>query len=679
MKPLTTICTTLILLAAPAAMFAQDRAQAGKLLESARHKEVMEGDLKGAIEQYRKIAGQFAKQPEIAAQALLKLGQCQEKLGHAEARKSYEKIVKDYAGTGEYAATARARLAAMSTPASGATPRLVWDDYLDVHGTVSPDGQFSSFVDWTTGDIALRDLRKGTNRRLTDCGGPGKAQAEGNTTAISADGKSVAYVWNRWDKEARASKLTFELRTIGIDGTGERVLYRSGDYFEVHSWSPDNKWVAIVSQDKLFTSAEIRLVSTTGGELRTLKTSPKHYAYDVSFSPNGQWLAYSAEPERNSGKFSLFTVRADGSVENRVAEDARIMGWTPNGKGLLFSRASDGAEGIFLLPVHDGAPAAVARKLSVTIPGRSWPMGVTAGGALLYSTYANRMDAWISEVDIRARVLGTRKLQFPVTRVAIPFVSSAGIKFSPDGTQFVCAVPKQGLLIHTMATGEQRTLLPKVRLYRVDWAPDGKSLLAYGSDGAGKRGLHRLDLRTGTATFLAEMESDMQPKSGGDESGFYFTRTGDWSKVWLRDAKNGRDRIAFEAPERVHGVTEIQPSRDRKRLLIRSAVYIGVLDLATGNITDIATFEERPNSEQVWGADWSADERHIVAVVRAGFTAKKSQVMAFPVAGGEPVRIDAPTELRGLSMSPDGRHMASVDFWSKGQLLALENFLPKED
>lgn len=649
------------------------------MLGAAMHQERVTGNLQAAIDGYRKVLAAKGVPRQIAAQAQYHIGVCYEKLGNQEARKAFETVVKNYGDQKQLAEQARLRLATMSTPASGATPRLVWDNYLDTHGTVSSDGQFSSFVDWTTGDVALRDLRKGTTRRLTNHGGPGKAQAEGNTTAISADGKSVAFVWNRWDKEARASKLTFELRTIAIDGTGERVLYRSGDYIEVHSWSPDNKWVAIVSQDKLFTSAEISLVSTTGGELRTLKTSPKHYAYDVSFSPDGQWLAYSAEPERNSGKFSLFTVRADGSVENRVAEDARIMGWTPNGKGLLFSRASDGAEGIFLLPVHDGAPAAVARKLSVTIPGRSWPMGVTAGGTLLYSTYANRMDAWISEVDIRARVLGARRLQFPVTRVAIPFVSSAGIKFSPDGTQFVCAVPKQGLLIHTMATGEQRTLLPKVRLYRVDWAPDGKSLLAYGSDGAGKRGLHRLDLRTGTATFLSEMESDMQPKSGGDESGFYFTRTGDWSKVWLRDAKNGRDRIAFEAPERVHGVTEIQPSRDRKRLLIRSTVYIGVLDLATGNITDIATFEEGPNSEQVWGADWSADERHIVAVVRAGFTAKKSQVMAFPVAGGEPVRIDAPTELRGLSMSPDGRHMASVDFWSKGQLLALENFLPKED
>ena len=47
----------------------QTGAQAEKLLESARHKEVVEGNLKGAIEQYRKVAIQFKNQPEVAARA----------------------------------------------------------------------------------------------------------------------------------------------------------------------------------------------------------------------------------------------------------------------------------------------------------------------------------------------------------------------------------------------------------------------------------------------------------------------------------------------------------------------------------------------------------------------------------------------------------------------------------
>ncbi|MBK7931236.1 MAG: tetratricopeptide repeat protein [Bryobacterales bacterium] len=95
-----------ILVAAFTAQFAHGAAQpatAGKELEAAMHKEVVQGDLKGAAEQYRRIATQYAKQPGIAARALYQLGQCQEKLGQAEARKSYERVVKEYGASGQYA------------------------------------------------------------------------------------------------------------------------------------------------------------------------------------------------------------------------------------------------------------------------------------------------------------------------------------------------------------------------------------------------------------------------------------------------------------------------------------------------------------------------------------------------------------------------------------------------
>src|SRR5689334_25011012 len=118
MKQFATIWTAWLLVASPAMFGADTTAQAEKLLESAHHKEVMEGDLKGAVEQYRKIAAQFAKQPEIAARALFQLGQCQEKLGQAEARKSYERIVREYSGSGQYASAARARLVALSGDAA---------------------------------------------------------------------------------------------------------------------------------------------------------------------------------------------------------------------------------------------------------------------------------------------------------------------------------------------------------------------------------------------------------------------------------------------------------------------------------------------------------------------------------------------------------------------------------
>src|SRR5437879_6200298 len=59
-------------------------------LEAAIHKEIVVGDLKGAMEAYQAILASQRKSKAVAARALFQLGQCQEKLGQrAAAYSSY--------------------------------------------------------------------------------------------------------------------------------------------------------------------------------------------------------------------------------------------------------------------------------------------------------------------------------------------------------------------------------------------------------------------------------------------------------------------------------------------------------------------------------------------------------------------------------------------------------------
>ena len=60
---------------------------------------------------------------------------------------------------------------ALAQPSDGIVNRQVWiGPGADIEGAPSPDGKFLSFVDWDTGDLAIRDLETGTNRRLTNKG-----------------------------------------------------------------------------------------------------------------------------------------------------------------------------------------------------------------------------------------------------------------------------------------------------------------------------------------------------------------------------------------------------------------------------------------------------------------------------------------------------------------------------
>jgi hypothetical protein len=79
-------------------------------LEAAVHREVVLGDLAGAIAEYRSIFAAGSKQRPVEARALFRTGLCLEKTGRAaDAREVYERLVTEYAGY-ESAAQARIKL-----------------------------------------------------------------------------------------------------------------------------------------------------------------------------------------------------------------------------------------------------------------------------------------------------------------------------------------------------------------------------------------------------------------------------------------------------------------------------------------------------------------------------------------------------------------------------------------
>jgi tetratricopeptide (TPR) repeat protein len=76
--------------------------------EAAKKVESVDGDLKGAIERYKTLAQNNDR--AVAARALVRLAECYRKLGEADARAVYERVVREFADQVESAAAARARL-----------------------------------------------------------------------------------------------------------------------------------------------------------------------------------------------------------------------------------------------------------------------------------------------------------------------------------------------------------------------------------------------------------------------------------------------------------------------------------------------------------------------------------------------------------------------------------------
>jgi hypothetical protein len=89
-------------------------------LESAIHREIVLGDLKGAMEQYHAILSQPNRPRSVAARAVFGSGQCLEKLGRRnEARAAYTRVVNEFGDEQQVAALARAQLAKWEEPLPG--------------------------------------------------------------------------------------------------------------------------------------------------------------------------------------------------------------------------------------------------------------------------------------------------------------------------------------------------------------------------------------------------------------------------------------------------------------------------------------------------------------------------------------------------------------------------------
>ena len=66
------------------------------LPQAAQAKETVQGDLKGAIELYGQAVKEAGARRALAAQALVHMAECCQKMGDAQSRKIHDPVLRDY-------------------------------------------------------------------------------------------------------------------------------------------------------------------------------------------------------------------------------------------------------------------------------------------------------------------------------------------------------------------------------------------------------------------------------------------------------------------------------------------------------------------------------------------------------------------------------------------------------
>src|SRR4030042_3582896 len=199
-----------------------------QLYQKGLMKEEGEGILKDAIDLYSQVADNSNADQSLRAKALLHIGMCYEKLGTKEAVKAYQRLVNNFPAQKSEVSVAMERLSRLTTKESPSeiTIRQVWTGReADGFGSVSADGEYLSFTDWETGNLAVRNLKTGENKQVTHDATWRDSTQYAEYSLISPDGNQFVYTWYYKD-------LYYELRLIKSGDQKPLTLYSCKNFDE---------------------------------------------------------------------------------------------------------------------------------------------------------------------------------------------------------------------------------------------------------------------------------------------------------------------------------------------------------------------------------------------------------------------------------------------------------------
>ena len=274
-----------------------------------------------------------------------------------------------------------------------------------------------------------------------------------------------------------------ELRIIGVQASGvsrPRVLFSNPEVPRIApgDWSADGQWLAVrlSRQDK---TEHIGVVAVKDGSLRVLKSQPRSDTSKMFFSPDSRYLAYDLPTTDTERRRDVFVLAIDGSREIPAvvhpADDA-LMGWSPDGRQLLFTSDRTGSRGLWALAVVDGKPQRTPEQIKTDVTGGS--MGLTSKSALYSLVHHSNFNGLVRS-DIQVAAFDFEKGQFlstPVVAVETYVGANNYPAWSPDGKSLAFLSGRAGgrsgyvIMILSYDSGQLRELPVPVSIQTQGWS-----------------------------------------------------------------------------------------------------------------------------------------------------------------------------------------------------------------
>ena len=717
-RVVTAAFTLSLLFAAPT--LAQETAE--DLYQAGLYQEEVQGNLEQAIEIFERILRDHPGQRTVAAQALMHVGLCYEKLGSQEAQRAYQRLLRDYVDQIAVADRARLRLASLQglaraeAPAEiasaqgivvrhlrGGTPGYV----LDATGEPSPDGRYLAGVDWgTTSNIAVLDLVTGESRQLTDH--PDYEEGMALSAGFSTDGNTIAYGWLNADESS-------EVRLAFRDGTPPRTLCAEPGYeFWPGPWARDGRHIVVsrVSREG-DGSTEMGWASVEDGSFRVFKSYPgrsqegeneeffRNLILGGAISPDDRHIVFDRTVAGNPNHNDISMVATDGSAEVTVVEhpaNDRVLGWVPDTPYLLFVSDRSGTWDLYAIEVVGGevrgSPWMVRRNV-----GHARPMGFTQDGSLFYWTYTLQFPLSIAPFDVETGQVRENEVR--------PLLGSKGQPaWSADG-RYLAYWRKadwpsgahswdQILAVRDVETGGERELATHLDVEMPSWSRDGQSILVIGIERAERNNqepaVYRVDVETQVATPLLLFPPDPEwwwsigARWASDGHGLIYVRDG---RLVLHDVNTHAEVELYRHPGLISQLLSLSPDGEKLLFAVADSTWAnlqrGTVNRLHGDVQGKLMIARLPEGEiyellrvelesgaSIRNVDWGPDGRYVYFTeTRAGENTVLNRV---PIQGGEVARVWVSQQpIHEFTISPGGQQVAYTRGENNADIYVMEN------
>ena len=387
---------------------------------------------------------------------------------------------------------------------------------------ISPDGKSIAYA-WNRGgefdneefDIYVQLIGGGDPLQIT------KSPLPDMSPAWSPDGRRIAFL-----REVEDGSEIFVVSSLGgeekrLGKTLTKMWYGGATWSAGLDWSPDGNWLAISDRDSAEDAAAIFLVSTESGDKRRVTTpetgAPHH---QPAFSPDGEQLAF---------------LRGQGFANNAVclyeleSGEQKVLFEIPNGALYDVDWAADESS---LLVSHEINGRIAMGKVS--LDGEFFPLNVgenaetfdvgKVGGLLVYSTrFLANCNIWrMDGPAVTER--GEPEQWIPSTQMDwLPDLSPDGSKIAftsrRSGSPAVWVCNSEGLDCSQLAAGG---LVPR-------WSPNSE-FLSFNT--SGKPDIFVIEVNSGFQRQLTDSHQN---------AGASWSHDGDW--IYYHSSQGGSRNI----------------------------------------------------------------------------------------------------------------------------------------